>query len=244
MPPLEPYSGELDYTYALGLFPTLEAISQSPDRVRRVLISDKLHEDAAFQKLRTLCVHHGIRIEAAERMLRRVSGKDNCFTAAVVAKKGADIQSGTPRHLVLHHPMDAGNTGTILRTALGFGFEDIAIITPAVDVFDPHVIRASMGALFSLRIGLFDSIESYFSSHAGRKAYLFMLDGAIPLTEAVTHVPTAPISLVFGNEGSGLPASFVSLGTPVRIEQNDAIDSLNLAVAASIGMYTFRKARQ
>ena len=42
-----------------------------------------------------------------------------------------------------------------------------------------------------------------------------------------------------GNEGSGLPHAFAQLGTPVRIQHSDKIDSLNLAIAASIGMYVF-----
>lgn len=42
-------------------------------------------------------------------------------------------------HIVLHHPSDSGNLGTILRTALGFGLKNIAIIRPAVDSDDPRV---------------------------------------------------------------------------------------------------------
>ncbi|HOQ63000.1 MAG TPA: TrmH family RNA methyltransferase, partial [Clostridia bacterium] len=50
----------------------------------------------------------------------------------------------------------------------------------------------------------------------------------------------SPHSLVFGNEGSGLPAKFERLGQPVMIEQSAAIDSYNLAIAAAIGMYAFK----
>ncbi len=152
MPPLESYRTGLDYTYALGLFPALEALHHAPKRVRRVLVSSSLKEDETAAKLSALCEQHQVRMEQADRLLRRLSGKDNCFAAAVVTKESESPRGDAPRHLVLHHPMDAGNAGTILRTALGFGFQDIAIITPAVDVYDPRVIRASMGALFSLRL--------------------------------------------------------------------------------------------
>jgi len=47
--------------------------------------------------------------------------------------------------------------------------------------------------------------------------------------------------LIFGNEGAGLPAEFSQLGQPVRIPHSNDIDSLNLSVAAAIGMYAFRK---
>lgn len=241
MPSLEPYGAGLDYTYALGLYPALEALSRAPERVRRLLISSRLNRDEAYEKLVALSNAHRIRIETADRLLRRLSGKDNCFAAAVISKKGEAPRARASRHLVLHHPMDRGNAGTILRTALGFGFEDIAVITPAVDLFDPRVIRASMGALLSLRLGFFDSLDSYLAQYPGRQLFLFMLEGSSPLSGALTQMDQAPLSLVFGNEGSGLPPEFAALGTPVRIEQGEAIDSLNLAVAAGIGMYAFRE---
>ena len=46
-------------------------------------------------------------------------------------------------------------------------------------------------------------------------------------------------SLIFGNEGSGLPAEFAAAGQAVRIESNDRVDSLNLGIAAGIGIYQF-----
>lgn len=64
-------------------------------------------------------------------------------------------------HVVLHHISDAGNLGTILRSALGFGYKDIAIIRPATDPFDPHTVRASMGAIFSLRIREYETMDEY-----------------------------------------------------------------------------------
>ncbi|MBR6752691.1 MAG: TrmH family RNA methyltransferase, partial [Clostridia bacterium] len=50
-----------------------------------------------------------------------------------------------------------------------------------------------------------------------------------------------PCALVMGNEGSGLPPEFAQMGRAVRIPHADDIDSLNLAIATAIGMYTFKK---
>ena len=52
-----------------------------------------------------------------------------------------------------------------------------------------------------------------------------------------------PFSLIFGNEATGLPASFASVGTPVRIDHGPDIDSLNLPIAASIAMYESTKGK-
>jgi TrmH family RNA methyltransferase len=139
---------------------------------------------------------------------------------------------------VLDHPSDAGNLGTILRTALGFQITDIAIIRPATDVFDPKVIRASMGAMFSLNVRQFDTFSEYREEYLKHALYPFMLDGSLTLSAAVKSVKT-PFALVFGNEGSGLTPSFAKLGQAVRIPHSNRIDSLNLSVAAAIGMHAF-----
>ena len=107
-----------------------------------------------------------------------------------------------------------------------------------LDVFDPHVLRASMGAFYKLRVHTFDAFEDYRALYPDRPLYPFMLDGAKSLNE-VAAAAEPPFSLVFGNEASGLPARFAQLGQSVLIPQSDEIDSLNLAVAVSVGSYVF-----
>lgn len=237
MPSLEGYKRSLDYSYAPGLFPCMEAVTKKKEWVRRVLVSSSATGEG-IEKLLKICDENRIRVEQADKALSRISGKENCFAAAVFAKQQSDLQTG--RHIVLHHISDAGNLGTILRAALGFGYKDIAIIKPAVDCFDPHTVRASMGALFSLRIREYDDFDDYRNEFPDQYLYPFMLQGSIPLDDAVKQKKT-PYSIIVGNEGSGLPLSFMEIGTPVRIRQSDEIDSLNLSVAASVGMYEFSR---
>ena len=239
MPSLEHYHKDLDYSYAPGLFPSMEAIKKRPELVRRVLVSSKLQGTNAAEELFALCDANHIRTEPADRILTRLSGKENIFSAAVFHKEEGKL-SRESMHLVLHHPGDKGNLGTILRTALGFGFIDIAIIRPAADHFDPHVIRASMGALFSLRVKCYESFDTYHSEQTDRALFPFMLTGAVSPEEASRQV-NGPYSLIMGNEGSGLPQEFASLGQAVRIPHSGNIDSLNLSIAAGIGMYVFSK---
>ena len=178
-----------------------------------------------------------MREEHADRVLGRISGKENCFAAVVFEKFRSEL-SADGNHLVLHNPGDKGNLGTMLRTALGFGIMDVAVIRPAADPFDPHTVRSSMGALFGLNRRMDESVAEYREEHAARMYYPFMLDASVPLSVAVREKKT-PFSLIMGNEGSGLPPEFGAVGQPVRIPHGDAIDSLNLSVAAAIGMYAF-----
>ena len=238
MPPLKSYDSDLSYSYAPGVFPALELMKNAPRRARRLLLSERAQGEGV-EKLRRLCREHGVREETPDRALSRISGKQNCFAAVVFDKWQSDLEAQAP-HVVLHHPMDEGNLGTIQRTLLGLGILDLAVIRPAADPFDPRVVRATMGAIFSLRVKQYDSFEAYRAEHPSHALYPFMLDGSKLLDEACRDVRT-PYALVFGNEGSGLPPEFAGLGQAVRIPHSDRIDSLNLSVAVAIGAYAFTR---
>ena len=238
MPALSAYHQDLDYSYAPGIFPSMECLLHRPERVRRLLVHSAAAGREGVEKLTALARERRIRIEEADRALSRISGKENCYAAAVFEKFQDDLQPGV-NHVVLHHPSDSGNVGTILRTALGFGIEEIGLIRPCVDVFDPKTVRASMGSLFSLRVRTFDSFEDYQTVYGKRSFFPFMLDASVPLEQAVRTVTDGPWTLLFGNEGTGLPPEFAGMGQPVRIPSNEKIDSLKLAVAAGIGIYAF-----
>ena len=238
MPSLSPYKADLDYAYAPGIFPAMECLLHRPDCARRVLLHSKAEGTEGAEKLTRLAEQLHVRVEIADKALSRVSGKENCFAAAVFAKFDDALAAGRP-HVVLHHPSDCGNVGTILRTALGFGVEDVALIRPCVDVFDPRVVRASMGAMFQLRVRTYESFGQYEAEHPGRMLYPFMLDGSRSLPDVLAGDVPENWTLIFGNEGSGLPAEFSRMGQPVRIPINDRVDSLNLSIAAAIGIYGF-----
>ena len=234
---LEGYDRALPYSYAPGVFPALVSLERRPQCARRLLIHSQSGRNEGVEDLVRRCEALGVRIETADRVLRRVSGKDNCY-AAIVFEKEQDALLKERSHVVLHHPSDMGNLGTILRSLLGFGLTDLAVIRPAADPFDPRVVRASMGALFGLRLKEYEDFGAYRADYPNHALYPFMLDASVPLETAVRD-KHAPYALIFGNEASGLPADFAQTGRPVRIAHSAAIDSLNLAVAVSIAAYAF-----
>ena len=237
MPKLEPYSRKLTYSYALGVFPSLMLMEAQPQRALRLLLHPDGLKNEGVAKLREMCAARGVREEMAERVLRRESKKDNCFAALVFEKFDSDLDPSAC-HAVLCQISDSGNLGTAMRSLLGFGIRDVALIRPCVDVFEPHALRASMGAFYKLRVHTYDTFADYRAAHPDRLLFPFMLDGAIPLNEAARGAKP-PFSLVFGNEQTGLPPEFAQLGQSVMIPQSSEIDSLNLAVAVSVGSYVF-----
>lgn len=95
-----------------------------------------------------------------------------------------------------------------------------------------------MGAAFRLRLARFDSFEAYRRRFGGHALYPFMLDAALPLEDAAA-ARREPYALIFGNEGAGLPPDFAGMGQSVVIPHGRQIDSLNLSVAAALGIYAF-----
>ena len=128
--------------------------------------------------------------------------------------------------------------GTIIRTAIGFGIKNLAIISPGVDVFHPKTIRASMGALFRINCQYFNSFEEYEAAYPKHEFFCFMLNAKRQLTVDTCPKPEL-FSLVFGNEATGLDDSFLQKGTSIIIPQSEEVDSLNITIAAGVGMYLF-----
>lgn len=229
---LKRYKKEYDYSYAFGVFPALELLTHRPRDCRGVILHPKGRANRGMEKIRAICGEYHISVGEQERTLSRIGARENDYAAAVF-KKTAPPLDPAANHIVLVHPASPGNLGTIIRTALAFDFRDLAIIQPAADIFHPEVVRASMGALFQLRFERFPDFAAYQDAYP-RNFYPLMTDGALPLPEAAFE---PPFGLVFGPENAGLPAEFRDLGTPLRIPQSPAVDSLNLAIAVGITLY-------
>lgn len=233
---IQRYKHDSNYSYALGATLTFELLKNSPNIATRVLVKSSIDITPAIKNLFELCEQNKIPIETNDKAFNILSQKGNCFVIGEFRKNSEQICNGN--HIVLVNPSDAGNLGTILRTATGFGITNIAIIKPAVDFYDPKTIRASMGAAFHVNVEYFDNIHEYINRFPKNHLYSFMLTSSKPLCEVKQN---APFSLIFGNEATGLPEDFASFSDSVVIPHSNDIDSLNLPIAASIAIYEFTK---
>ena len=233
---IEKYNKDRDYSFTFGAFPTFELIKNKPNQMMCLLTHSKLNMTSEIEQLFSLCKNKNIVIHQNDKLINKIVDKENCFIVGVFKKFNGKPKKG--KHLVLVNPSDMGNMGTILRTALGFGYTDINIVKPCVDVFNPKVVRASMGAIFSLNICEYDSVEDYLKSNNNKK-YFFMLNGKNILGEFKT--PTENYDIVFGNEGSGLPDFLLNVDESVFIKHSKKIDSLNLPISVGMAMYEFNR---
>ena len=230
------YKNNNIHTYGLGATVAMEYLLKNRGSVEAVIIHPDFRSEETIAKINSIC-GKDIPVSVEAKPFNILSKKENCFVICVIEKKDEPIKDGN--HMVLVNPSNCGNLGTIVRSCLGFGVKDIAIVGPkAADPFDPKTIRASMGACASVRIEVFEAFEDYQKRFPSNNLYPFMLDGSTILQETKIN---KPFSLIMGNEATGLDPAFKDIGRPIRIEHSGDIDSLNITIAASIGLYEATK---
>ena len=234
---LKKYNKELDYSYCFGGFPTYELLNQKPKQVLQLVLHDKAEKNNELNNIITLAKQHNIRVVTNGKLIEKLSGKGNVYIMAVFKKYEQELEHNT-NQVLLCNPSDMGNLGTIIRVMLGFNYHNLAIIKPCIDIFDPKVVRASMGSIFSMNIKLYNNIDEY-QQENNNHIFPFMLQAKETLQETTNKV--SPHTLAFGNEAHGLDESFLKLGTPLIIKHSNNIDSLNLSMSVGIALYEFSK---
>lgn len=140
--------------------------------------------------------------------------------------------------LLLESVRDAGNLGTIIRSANAFGIDRLIISEDCADIYNPKTVRAAMGALFAQRIYIAESIPEAIKlmRKAGYRVFAAALDknaerlGSFPLGMGD--------AVVIGNEGHGLSAETIAAcDKSIFIPMNEGAESLNASIAASVCMW-------
>lgn len=172
-----------------------------------------------------------------EKVNRHYSSLDNPsgITAVYNIKKN---------ELILHGPVvyldnisDPGNLGTIMRSALAFGFKNLVLGANSVDAYNSKTIAAAKDAIFKLNI-LEDETGNWLENNE-RPLYTTSSHGGINLHEFKAE---SNFCLVLGSESHGVDNSITEKATQkIKIEMSTDIESLNVAVAASIIMYKLRQ---
>ena len=232
---LKVYRKDLDYSYALGAFPTIELINSKSDLVLKVLIHSSFDNKDVIDEIKKKIPLD--KISYNDKLIEKLSDKGNVYVIGVF-KKYKDELSDDKDHIVLWKPSNMGNLGTIMRSSLGFGIKDVAIIENGPDYFDPKVVRASMGSIFNMRVEFFNSLEEYGEKYKDHKQYKFMLQAKKSLRDEPFDSPKS--SLVFGNEATGIDRKYLDDNSLI-IKHSNEIDSLNITNAVSIALYEYHE---
>lgn len=230
---IKAYSKDADYSYTEGFFPTFEMINFKKEYFKCLYVASDAINSEGYLKLTKLVDPKKIII--SDKPFSVVKSKDNSHVLGVFEKFTSKLDENTC-HLVMVNPSDMGNLGNAMRSLLAFGYHDLALIEPCADMFNPKAVRASMGAIFKIRVQSFKTFDDYIKEYK-RPYYPFVLDTSNPLGKVKFK---KPCSLVFGNEATGLPSSIHNENN-VRIEQSDEVDSLNLTTSIAVALYELKK---
>lgn len=150
-----------------------------------------------------------------------------------------------PAHLlVLEDIQDPGNLGTMFRTGEGAGISGIIMSRGTVDVFNPKVVRSTMGSIFRVPFYVAEDLPGtirLLQSH-GVTPYAAHLQGSCSYEEPDY---TKPSAFLIGNEGNGLSDEIADLADcRIRIPMEGKVESLNAAIAATLLMYEAARQRR
>ncbi|MDR3586267.1 MAG: RNA methyltransferase [Desulfosporosinus sp.] len=207
------------------------------------------HEPLEWQPLQKMLHERSIPFEEVnERVLRKMSSTEEPQGILAVVRQTNNSWSEIQidRHsvlLILDGIQDPGNLGTILRTALASGVRYVCLTPGTVDLYNPKVLRSTMGALFSLVLLLGKQPEDIldFCRERGLSVLMGDIQGGSVYR---TVLPEGPLALVVGNEGKGPSPSFRSADVQcVTIPMANDVESLNVAIATGILLYEIVRQR-
>lgn len=138
--------------------------------------------------------------------------------------------------IYLNGVSDPGNLGTIMRSALAFGFTNLVLDKTCVDIYNYKVINAAKDAIFKLNI-IEDKTGEWLENC---KLPIYGTDSHSG-TELAKFKPAKVFCLVMGSESHGVDPKILERAKEnIKIEISDKIESLNVATAAGILMYQLR----
>ena len=170
----------------------------------------------------------------SEKMLSGLATtKTNQDIICICKVKEYDISS-IGNSLILDNLQDPGNVGTLVRSALAFGFNDIYLVEGA-DPYSEKVIRSSAGLIMNARLHVcsFEEIKA----NKNKIAEIFLTADMKGESINKIRLPKGRVSVIIGNEGQGVSEQFLSFAnTTVSIPMAPNVESLNAGVAGSIIM--------
>jgi RNA methyltransferase, TrmH family len=172
-----------------------------------------------------------------DRTARKISDLETPTGLVAVAPQRpaalAELLAG-PLTLVLADLNDPGNVGTLLRSAEAFGASGVVLGNLGVDPYHPKVVRGAMGAIFRLPIAVASATEFETAAGAAGCTVVGLAGGGSDLGKVTAGRSTA---LVVGHERRGLGPWMTQGSILAGIPISRRVDSLNAAVAGSIGLY-------
>lgn len=143
------------------------------------------------------------------------------------------LPTENPLILVAEAPEKPGNIGAILRTADAAKVDAVLIANPKTDLYNPNIIRSSVGCIFTTNIGT-GSTQEILTFLQENKISIFAAALHKDATKYTKQDYTKPSAIVVGTEATGLSAAWLENSQKIIIPMHGVIDSLNVSVSAAV----------
>ena len=214
-----------------------------------VVEGEKLVSEALHSRFKVRDVYRTE--DVGEAAMARMSSLSSPSPVLATVERPADLASAvlpaSGLFLALDGIRDPGNLGTILRVADWFGIDAVFASEDTVDVFNPKVVQATMGAIFRVKFHYTDIPALCQSAlQAGGAVYGTFLDGENIYEKSLSNGVERPSVIVIGNEANGISAATAAcvserLYIPSFPADDPGSESLNAAVATAITVAEFRR---
>ncbi len=184
--------------------------------------------------------------ETAEDVIRLISDTDTPQGVVCICEKlssNGGSREYSDKIVMLENVQNPSNLGSIFRTCDALGIKDVIISGDSCDIYNPKVLRGSMGATFRLNINMCEDFRDCVSElvASGYKVY-----ATVPSNDAKAlgedNLFSGKCVVVFGNEGNGVTPETIDLCTDkLTIPMTENAESLNVSVAAGIVIWELTK---
>ena len=199
-------------------------------KLERIFVQADNLEDYEFAK--------DVLIKTNEAVLKKLSSTEsapNAVAVGFIPSQDEKVLQSCNKVILLENIKDLGNLGTIIRSAVAFGVDAIVLYGESVDIYNPKVVRSSVGQLWKIpiiNIDDFEQLQKIFKDYE-RVATLPRTNNLLKDFNFKTRT-----LIMFGSEADGLSDELIDFATDsVKIEMSAKVESLNLATSASIIMY-------
>lgn len=212
---------------------SLELVCVTPEWVRRY--------PQLWQKLR----HQELRVESVSpEVLAAIAttvNPDGIIATAPRLQFNDALIPNLSLGVILERLQDPGNLGTIIRTAVATEVEGVWVSADSVDLDNPKVLRSSAGEWFRLALRVSNDLPSLIKQYQSQGVQIIATLPEAKKTYWQLDF-TRPSLILLGNEGAGLSSQLLSLAEEqVTIPLGGQVESLNVAIAAALLLYEYKR---
>ena len=181
-------------------------------------------------------------VYVTREIIYKISEVDTPASVMALCRKLPDRDLVGSKFLILDEVQDPGNVGTIIRSAKAFDIDTVILSENSVDIYNSKVVRATQGMLFHLNV-ISRKIDTIIDVIKNREipVYGSSVDYGMDVCE-LNKKDREKYALIVGNEGNGVRATTLEkCDKRLYIQMNEKVESLNVAVAASILLYEMDK---